>query len=164
MILEDLNRIVQAEGVALSHFLNLLDGLKVLNGVLVIATCNEPDKLDPALIHRPSRFDRVWRFDLPKYEQRLELLRKKGGPYFSESARETTVRGSEGFSMAYVQEVVVNILLECAHDEVDLADDHLLRSLDALRVQRKQVSKLGESMEGPEAVGFCSNAKGNGSN
>ena len=35
-------------GVSPSHFLNLLDGFKALNGVLVIATCNEPDKLDPA--------------------------------------------------------------------------------------------------------------------
>src|SRR6185312_14088076 len=97
--------------------LNLLDGLKALSGVLVIATCNEPDKLDPALIHRPSRFDRVWRFELPKYEQRLELLRRKGDTFFSESALETAVRRSEGFSMAYVQEIVVSALLECAHDD-----------------------------------------------
>ena len=59
VLFEDLDRMVQAKGVSISHFLNLLDGLKVLNGVLVIATCNQPDRLDPALIHRPSRFDRV---------------------------------------------------------------------------------------------------------
>lgn len=155
VLLEDLDRIVQAKGVSMSHFLNLLDGLKVLNGVLVIATCNEPDKLDPALIHRPSRFDRVWRFELPKYDQRLELLRKKGGTYFSASALKTTARRSEGFSMAYVQEIVVNALLECAHDEVDPADDHLRKSLDMLRLQRKEASKPGESMEERETVGFC---------
>ncbi|MBI5672361.1 MAG: ATP-binding protein, partial [Nitrospirae bacterium] len=155
VLLEDLDRIVNAKGVSISHFLNLLDGLKVLNGVLVIATCNEPDKLDPALIHRPSRFDRVWRFDLPKYEQRLELLRRKGGPYFSESALESAAKRSEGFSMAYVQEIVVNVLLECAHDGLDPADDHLLKSLDTLRMQRKEASKPGESMEEREAVGFC---------
>ncbi len=155
VLLEDLDRIVNAKDVSISHFLNLLDGLKVLNGVLVIATCNEPDKLDPALIHRPSRFDRVWRFDLPKYEQRLELLRRKGGLYFSKSALEIVARRSEGFSMAYVQEIVVNVLLECAHDEVDPADDNLLRSLDSLRMQRKEASKPGESMAEREAVGFC---------
>lgn len=155
VLLEDLDRIVQAKGVSPSHFLNLLDGFKALNGVLVIATCNEPDKLDPALIHRPSRFDRVWRFDLPKYEQRLELLRKKGGRYFSQPALETVARRSEGFSMAYVQEIVVNALLECAHDEVDPADDHLFKSLETLRMQRKEASKAGESMEERETVGFC---------
>lgn len=155
VLLEDLDRIVQAKSVSISHFLNLLDGLKVLNGVLVIATCNEPDKLDPALIHRPSRFDRVWRFDLPKYEQRLELLRKKGGTYFSESALETVAKRSEGFSMAYVQEIVVNALLECAHDECEPIDDSLLKSLEVLRLQRKEASKPGESMDERESVGFC---------
>ncbi|MDH5741726.1 MAG: ATP-binding protein, partial [Nitrospira sp.] len=32
VLLEDLDRMVQAKGISLSHFLNLLDGLKVLNG------------------------------------------------------------------------------------------------------------------------------------
>ncbi len=71
------SQVAKTKGVSLSYFLNLLDGFKALKGVLVIAICNEPDKLDPALIHRPSRLDRVWRFELPKYEQRLEMLRKK---------------------------------------------------------------------------------------
>jgi hypothetical protein len=154
VLLEDLDRMVQAEGVSLSHFLNLLDGLKVLNGVLVIATCNEPDKLDPALLHRPSRFDRVWRFELPRYEQRLALLRKRGRDFFSESALETAARRSDGFSMAYVQEIVVSALLECAHDEIEPHDDHLFKSLDTLRLQRKEASKPGESMEERESVGF----------
>jgi hypothetical protein len=155
VLLEDLDRIVKAEGISLSHLLNLLDGLRVLNGVLLIATCNEPDKLDPALIHRPSRFDRVWRFELPKYEQRLALLHKRGGSFFSESALQVAARRSEGFSMAYVQEIVVSALLECAHDELAPGDDYLFKSLDTLRVQRKSASKPGESMDERESVGFC---------
>ncbi len=155
VLLEDLDRTVQAKGISLSHFLNLLDGLKVLNGVLVIATCNEPDKLDQALLHRPSRFDRVWRFELPKYDQRLALLRKRGRDFFSESALETAARRSEGFSMAYVQEIVVSALLECTHDDQPPNDDHLFKSLDTLRTQRKSVSKQTESMDERETVGFC---------
>jgi hypothetical protein len=155
VLLEDLDRIVQAKGISLSHMLNLMDGLRAVNGVLFIATCNEPDKLDPALIHRPSRFDRVWRFELPKYEQRLDLLRKRGGVFFSEAALEVVARRSEGFSMAYVQEIVVNALLECAYDALVPNDDCLLKSLDTLRVQRKSASKPGESMDERESVGFC---------
>ncbi len=164
VLLEDLDRIVNAKGVSISHFLNLLDGLKVLNGVLVIATCNEPDKLDPALIHSPSRFDRAWRFDLPKYEQRLELLRRKGGTFFSESALEEVARRSEGLSMAYVQEIVVNALLECAHDDQPPNNNHLLKSLETLHVQRKSASKPGESMNERERVGFCASDNGNRKN
>jgi cell division protease FtsH len=162
VLLEDLDRMVQAKGISLSHFLNLLDGLKVLNGVLVIATCNEPYKLDPALLHRPSRFDRVWRFELPKYEQRLELLCRKGGTFFSASALETAARRSEGFSMAYVQEIVVSALLQCTHDDQPPNDDHLFKSLDTLRTQRKEASKPGESVNERESVGFY--VSGNGRN
>ena len=154
VLLEDLDRIVDAKGVSISHFLNLLDGLKVLNGVLVIATCNEPDKLDPALIHRPSRFDRVWRFELPKYDQRLALLRKRGREFFSGPALETVARRSDGFSMAYVQEIIVSALLECTHDDLPPTDDHLFKSLDILRMQRKEASKPGEAMGERESVGF----------
>ena len=161
VLLEDLDRIVQTDGISLSHLLNLLDGLRALNGVLFIATCNEPDKLDPALIHRPSRFDRVWRFDLPKYEQRLALLHKRGGAFFSESALQEAARRSEGFSMAYVQEIVVNALLECAHDELVPGDDCLFKSLNTLRVQRKSASKPGESMDEKETVGFFQSNNGN---
>jgi SpoVK/Ycf46/Vps4 family AAA+-type ATPase len=161
VLLEDLDRMVQAKDISLSHFLNLLDGLKALSGVLVIATCNEPDKLDPALIHRPSRFDRVWRFDLPKYEQRLELLRRKGGTFFSESALGVAARRSNGFSMAYVQEIVVSALPACTHGDQSPSDDHLFKSLDILRVQRKESSKPGESMEERETVGFCASGNGN---
>jgi SpoVK/Ycf46/Vps4 family AAA+-type ATPase len=154
LILEDLDKLLEAGKCSLVHLLKLLDDLKPPFGILIIATCNEPDRLDPALIHRPSRFDRVWRFELPKYEQRLELLRKKGGTYFSASALETTARRSEGFSMAYVQEIVINALLECANDEADPTDEHLLKSLATLRVQRKEASKPGELMVERETVGF----------
>lgn len=160
VILEDLDRIIRAEGISLAYFLNMLDGLKELDGVLLIATCNEPDKLDPALIHRPSRFDRVWRFDLPTYDQRLALLRRRGAGYFSESALEMVARRSDGFSMAYVQEIVVNALLECAHRETPPDDDCLLKSLDTLRLQRKSASKPGKSMEDRESVGFCRSDNG----
>ena len=57
--------------------------------------------------------------------------------------------------MAYVQEIVVNALLECAHEEVEPADDHLLKSLDRLRAQRKSASKQTEAMDERESVGFC---------
>ena len=62
--------------------------------------------------------------------------------------------------MAYVQEIVVNALLECAHDEVKPTDDHLFRSLDTLREQRKEASKPGESMEERESVGFPISSNG----
>ena len=167
VLFEDLDKLIEAKDVSLSHFLNLLDGLKVLSGVLVIATCNEPEKLDPALLHRPSRFDRIWSFPLPAVEQRLALLRKHGGTYFSEPALREVAERSNGFSMTYVQEVVVNALLESAHNGTSPTDSELLRSLDTIRLQRRCASKGVESLEEqdhvgfalPDPAGFCSGGK-----
>jgi ATP-dependent 26S proteasome regulatory subunit len=122
---------------------------------LVIATSNEPGTLDPALLHRPSRFDRVWRFPLPKYEQRLALLRKRGAEYFSEPALEEAARKSEGFTMAYVQEIVVNALLDCVHTEDGPQDCALHKSVETLRLQRKGASQKEEILAEPERMGFC---------
>ena len=155
VLFEDLDKLIEAKDVSLSHFLNLLDGLKVLSGVLVIATCNEPEKLDPALLHRPSRFDRIWNFPLPAVEQRLTLLRKHGGTYFSEPVLRDVAQRSNGFSMTYVQEVVVNALLESAHNGTSPTDLELLRSLDTIRMQRRCASKGVESLEEQDNVGFC---------
>lgn len=104
LLIEDLDRIAHSGGVTMSNILNQLDGLTSGEGVLVLATTNAPEKLDPALIHRPSRFDRVWRFGLPGEEQRLALLRRRGAKFFSEEAMARTASESGGFSMAYTQE------------------------------------------------------------
>jgi hypothetical protein len=88
-------------------------------------------------------------------DQRLALLRRRGEAYFSESALEDAARKSQGFSMAYVQEIVVNALLESAHSGTSPSDADLARSLDILRLQRKCASKQVESLEEQESVGFC---------
>lgn len=62
--------------------------------------------------------------------------------------------------MAYVQEIVVSALLECAHDELTPGDDCLFKSLDTLRIQRKSASKPGESIDERESVGFCQSNNG----
>lgn len=155
VLFEDLDKLIEAKDVSLFHFLNLLDGLKVLSGVLVVATCNEPEKLDPALLHRPSRFDRIWNFPLPAAEQRLALLRKHGGTYFSEPVLRDVAQRSHGFSMTYVQEVVVNTLLECAHNGTNPTDPDLLRCLDTIRSQRRCASKGVESLQEQDNVGFA---------
>lgn len=46
----------EKKGVTLSALLNVLDGLIAPDGLVVIATTNYPERLDPALV-RPGRFD-----------------------------------------------------------------------------------------------------------
>jgi len=58
----NLKDIINAEDkVNLSCFLNILDGIIELHGVMIIMTTNHPEKIDKALI-RPGRFDFKYEF------------------------------------------------------------------------------------------------------
>jgi transitional endoplasmic reticulum ATPase len=57
-----------------SQLLTLLDGLKKMEGVIVIGTTNRLDSVDPAT-RRPGRFDREIFFGPPDSTGRLEILR-----------------------------------------------------------------------------------------
>ncbi|GKV28905.1 hypothetical protein SLEP1_g37892 [Rubroshorea leprosula] len=53
--------------------LNLMDGISRTDGVLVIATTNRPDSIEPAL-RRPGRLDRELEIGVPSPKQRLDIL------------------------------------------------------------------------------------------
>ena len=56
LILEDMDSLINDRNR--SFFLNQLDGIEGNDGLLILATTNHFDRLDPALNSRPSRFDR----------------------------------------------------------------------------------------------------------
>jgi len=60
----------------LSTFLNEMDGVEQLNGVIVIGATNRIDMLDPALL-RPGRFDKIIEISLPDQDTRLKILNVK---------------------------------------------------------------------------------------
>ena len=74
LVLEDLETIVGDDNR--SFFLNELDGFSENTGVAVLATTNYPERIDPAIIDRPSRFDRKYLFDLPSTDERLAYLER----------------------------------------------------------------------------------------
>src|SRR5204863_8459090 len=103
---EDVDSLFKQEGV-LSHFLNRIDGLHPLEGVLVLATTNHPDKLDAAITDRPSRFDRLYVFGNPGEAERRRYLPKAFGERFDDCRGEWT----NGLSLAQMKEVHVTSCL-----------------------------------------------------
>ncbi|MEM6931532.1 MAG: ATP-binding protein [Myxococcota bacterium] len=109
LVLEDLDSLLTDE--TRSFFLNELDGFAANDGILTLASTNHPERLDPAIINRPSRFDRKVHFGLPGESERLRYLvmlnRKMGGELDNEGlvdlAHKTTL-----FSFAYVKELMVS--------------------------------------------------------
>nr|YP_010732083.1 cell division protein [Massjukichlorella minus]WDY12997.1 cell division protein [Massjukichlorella minus] len=67
----------ESEGIRINLLLQLLtemDGIKALNGVVIIATSEQPSLLDPALL-RPGRFDKRINLQLPNHEKRIQLFK-----------------------------------------------------------------------------------------
>lgn len=119
LILEDLDSLVTDKNR--SFFLNELDGFAENRGILVIATTNHPERLDPAIVERPSRFDRKYLFDLPALaERRTYLHRWNGGLRAELRVAEATIEQvaelTGGFSFAYLKELVVSSTMRWAQE------------------------------------------------
>jgi SpoVK/Ycf46/Vps4 family AAA+-type ATPase len=111
LVLEDLDSMIDDENR--SFFLNELDGFASNTGLVVLATTNHPDKLDPAISDRPGRFDRKYYFNLPSAAERLayvELWNKQLQLELrlSTTAAEEVVQHTENFSFAYLKELFVS--------------------------------------------------------
>jgi SpoVK/Ycf46/Vps4 family AAA+-type ATPase len=114
LVLEDIDSLIRPN--LLSVVLNSLDGTEPLNGVLVIATTNHPEKLDPAIRNRPSRFDRLIEFGPPNEELRGLLLRKLFARAIEEGSLSdqeliSLVEVTQGFSIAYMKELAISTML-----------------------------------------------------
>ncbi len=115
LVVEDIDALVNAGNR--SFFLNQLDGFEKNVGLVVLATTNHPERIDPAILDRPSRFDRKYHFDLPAAEERsayLALWQRKlvGKVSWSDATTEALVQRTEGFSFAYLKELMVAALMK----------------------------------------------------
>jgi hypothetical protein len=111
LVLEDIDALLAAD--SRSFFLNELDGFAQNAGIITLASSNHPERLEPAIVERPSRFDRKYHFGLPGPPERhaylcLWLDRFVAEMRVSSAEMEQTVAATEGFSYAYLKELVLS--------------------------------------------------------
>ncbi|MBA2338963.1 MAG: ATP-binding protein [Pyrinomonadaceae bacterium] len=115
LVLEDVDSLINDKNRA--FFLNELDGFTDNTGVVVIATTNHPERLDPAIIDRPSRFDRKYNFDLPAPSERRAYIERWNDKLqiemrLSEGIAERVVVETENFSFAYLKELFLSSMMQ----------------------------------------------------
>jgi ATPase family associated with various cellular activities (AAA) len=141
IVLEDLDSMIDNNNRA--FFLNELDGFHSNTGVVVLATTNHPEKLDTAILERPSRFDRKYYFQLPAPSERLAYILKWNEELqpelrVSEPVARDVVCKTEGFSFAYLKELFVASMVQwmsCGQSEP--MDAVLISQTQMLREQMK---------------------------
>jgi SpoVK/Ycf46/Vps4 family AAA+-type ATPase len=114
LVLEDLD--AQLTPQNRSFFLNELDGFALNRGILTLATTNHPERLDPAILDRPSRFDRKYPFEVPEQPERLAYLALwnatlKPALRLSEEGIGVIADQTEGFSFAYLKELGLSSMM-----------------------------------------------------
>jgi len=144
LVLEDLDSLVTEHNR--SFFLNELDGFAANTGVVTIASTNHPERLDPAILARPSRFDRKYHFGLPGAAERLaylELWRAGLDDDMRPSAATVAqvAADTDGFSYAYLKELLVATTVRWAERQVPGAMDQMMPA--ELAELRAQMSSVG---------------------
>ena len=150
LVLEDLDSLVSEENR--SFFLNQMDGFEQNHGMIVLATTNYPEKIDSAIIDRPSRFDRKYHFDLPTLKERLQFLERwqqqlADETGWKESEIEPIASATSGFSFAYLKELIISSVTAWIQDSTA---DFVTTIADQARVLQRQMKT--ESIKATEAT------------
>lgn len=132
IILEDVDRLFASKdmdkdsarsAIPFSVFLNCLDGIAESDGTIIIATANKPEVLDPAILSRPGRFDRVVNFPNPTadlrniYFNNLQLNLNFGD-------MQKVVKKTDNMSFAQLREVYIlgTQIADCESREISVED------------------------------------------
>jgi hypothetical protein len=164
LVLEDLDSLIDEENRA--FFLNELDGFASNAGIVTLATTNHPERLDPSIVDRPSRFDRKYHFELPGPDERrayVSLWNRslQPGLRLSEAGVAEVADGTEEFSFAYLKELFLSSIMQWINAQADVQEaesgmDAVMKAqVDALREQMATMTEetVGAEMLTDDAVG-----------
>jgi len=141
VVLEDLDSLIDNSNRA--FFLNELDGFAENTGVVVLATTNHPERLDPAILDRPSRFDRKYHFNLPARKERATYIDQwnrslESELKLSDKSVSRAAESTEGFSFAYMKELFLSSMMQWMTEGGAAKMDQIIA--DRAKMLREQMS------------------------
>ena len=112
VLLEDIDSLAGEGRNQTARLLNILDGVKQIEGVVYIATTNYPEKLQERITNRPSRFDRRYKVELPNEDIRRAYIKHKlNDDDLKNIDIEEWVSKTEGMSLSHLKEVVISVIV-----------------------------------------------------
>ena len=155
LVLEDLDSLLTPQNR--SFFLNELDGFASNIGIVTLATTNHPERLDPSILDRPSRFDRKYPFELPELPERSAYIMMwneslKSSLRLTEEGAVKISELTDGFSFAYLKELFLSSKMRwIAHPQQGTMEQVMSEQVGKLREQMLSVNMLPAS-EIPEEL------------
>lgn len=154
LVFEDLDSLLNDQNR--SFFLNELDGFAANAGLMVVGTTNHPENLDPAILDRPSRFDRKYTFHLPDADCRAKYLQVFSAGLepqlrLDEPAARRISELSEGFSFAYLRELYLSAMMAWVHGVnrpiVEVIQDLVEPLRSQMQTEPADADAVGEASE-----------------
>ncbi|WGV23559.1 AAA family ATPase [Halotia branconii] len=139
LVLEDLDSLILEESRSL--LLNELDGFADNTGIVILATTNYPKRIDEAILKRPGRFDRIYKFDLPTVEERIKYITLWNEEFKSEMCVSKTditqiAQKTKGFSYAFLKELIISSMTIWMEErEIGKMNKIIISQVDALKKQ-----------------------------
>lgn len=138
VILEDIDSLAGEDRYSTSQLLNILDGVKQIEGVVYIATTNYPEKLQERVTNRPSRFDRRYKIELPNAEiRRAYITNKLNVDDLAKIDIDEWVKRTEGMSLSHLKEVVVSVIVMGRTFEETMASLEELKKAPRVKENKK---------------------------
>jgi AAA+ superfamily predicted ATPase len=154
LVLEDLDALLTPQNR--SFFLNELDGFAANIGIVTLATTNHPERLDPAILDRPSRFDRKYPFDLPEVAERKAYIAMwnaslKPALRLSDEGIDKLSALTEGFSFAYLKELFLSSMMRwIANPQQGAMEEVMSGQVAVLREQMASSIAYQEAEQPPD--------------
>ena len=121
----------------LGEYLQAMDGMETNDGVVVLATTNHTENIDPAISDRPGRFDRIIDVQVPNLNQREQiianLIEKMPVDRLSTKQISEVAKKSDGLSGAWIREI-----MQCSYIEAISSGKESI-SIDDIRFGLKDV-------------------------
>jgi len=133
----------------LNQLLVEMDGFEPNDKVIVLAACNRPDVLDPALL-RPGRFDRKVILDLPDVKEREEILKIhcKNKPLDKDVDLEELAKRTPGFSGADLANLVNEAaILAARRNKTKISQKELTEAFEKVLLGPERKSKVFSEKE-----------------
>lgn len=128
----------------LNQILVEMDGFETGTNIIVLASTNRPDILDPALM-RPGRFDRKVMMDNPDVKGRMEILKvhAKGKPLAQSVELEAIAKATVGFSGADLENVINEAAILAARRNLkNIGMSELQESIDRVTMGPARKSRI----------------------
>lgn len=109
---------------------------------MISATTDHLDRIDSAIIDRPSRFDRKYHFNLPGVEERYAYLNNWQRSLASEMGWQPeqvqiVAQATDGYSFAYLKDLVVSSVMNWMRDSNNVYVAVILAQSVILRQQMR---------------------------